>query len=266
LWAKLGLYRRAAQDRGIVYVHPEKSQPSIYGVFSENESGWQVSFSGSSWSVGDRVETVLLPSTSSIFVRNSQSLQGIQGFPWPASVKTVLEGPLQELWSAPGSFTAFAGDINMFAENPFQDDLRWENARTVESSAATAILTSLLESLMVRYPMAFERVLPDNSKVFELKKGADQFLLPETSVDVIIHPQGVMTYPHDQLRYEFGDGTLLIRKGDDASNQNETMELSCGLADPKLEILVSGDFIDTSLWTRTFFALNKRNGVVCIFW
>lgn len=265
LWAKFGLYRRAEQDRGVMYLRPKVDQPSLYGVFSEGENAWQMRFSASSWSFGDRIETVFVPVDALFHLRNNAPLPGIEDFPWPLDVRSLLEGPLAPLL-APGSLTAYAGAFAQLVENPFDDTLSWESIRVAEAVTATSSLQRLLESLMVRYPMAYERVLPDNSKVFELKKGADQFLPPGATVDVQSNPEGVLTYPRDQIRYRFSGDVLTIQKGADSSNLNETMEISCGLPEAKLEFFATADFMATPMWKRMFFALNQRNGVVCIFW
>ncbi|MBI4121874.1 MAG: hypothetical protein HY461_00930 [Parcubacteria group bacterium] len=265
LWPKLGLYRLAEQDRGVLYAHPAPASPAVYGVFDDLSTAWQVRFAASPWALSEQVKTVTLPAAP--FVLRHEASLDIDGLlPWPAAVQTWLNGPLKPLLTLSGSVVVRAGTFAQWSANPFADTLVWESETLADTATATTIMQGVLKELMDRYPMALERVLPDKTKVYELKQGAEFFLPSGQTIDLAAHPQGVMTFPHDQIRYNFDGKNLYVQKGEVASNQPQTIPISCGLADPSLELSLNADFVGTSRWERLYFSLNQRNGIVCIFW
>lgn len=265
-WSKVALYRLSSQDRGVLYIKNSRFPQPLYGSFDDLGGAWRLQLAASAWKVGNGVESTTLPLEASFFLRQTSAIGAMaEKIAWTESIAALWNSPMAQAFRVPGEITVVVGTFDAFVQNPFSAALAWQAEISTSQQEANAFLEQILRDLAKRYPMAFERVLPDKSKVYELKTGKEQFLTEGAVIDLAIQPQGVMTYPQGQVVYQYADEVFQLEHGDIA-DKVKLSTLSCGVADPELEMLISADFVGTQLWRKMFFGLNQRNGVVCIFW
>lgn len=228
--------------------------PTFYGAVEVLDVGWNVFASPSSGpirhgQVQDAIQMDVPTITSSV---NTTLFPGI------ASLSPIW----QDLAQIPVEFRLQSGQWSDLVD-PFTTQAVWHMRAKIPSKQAQTWLQSILDTLMLTFPLAEQRVLPDRGVVYELKRKADFFLPANTTLDVETYPSGSFTYPRGQITYSYTDGVLMAQNGID---ENTQFQPACQILDPLVSFSSSGQAMGIAMWRSLFLGLDKKKITLCLRW
>ena len=199
----------------------------------------------------------------SLYIENSQSFPDIL---WPSFFPEREEGLIgfaDHIFKYPGKINLVSGRPDQFFINPYQLELGWEISLDIDRAGAAYLMNVVLDDLTRLYPESVERVLPDDTIVFELMQSKENFI-EGGEIDFEKNSAGDLTYLRGQLIYSYSEenGLSISKRLDEMDKP--TVDNSCLFDD----FLMAGNFKyhDESdlLWKRLFFGLDQQRMILCI--
>lgn len=244
----------------VLTVHQEP-WPLFYGALDIKDEGWNVFLSPASGPIRHAVLTEQPFIGALAFVHTSQALpSAVRDLPFMRQISSPV---WTALFSTPVRITLLNGKLADLLD-PFSSEPIWQLAMPATSEQANGWLQTVLQTLMMRFPLAEQRILPDKSIVFELKRKADFFLPPGMTIDVNEHATGTLTFPHDQITYHFENGQLIAGKGN-VSDETQTLPM-CQLPQAMMEAGLASQTLGISLWKTLYLGLDKDKLAICVRW
>lgn len=245
----------------VVFALQKPEWPLFYGALQVQDQGWDLFVAPSSAPIRHArlVQDSLMSSLVHVTSHGRLPQSAL-----PAAITERITSPVwQFLFAVPFRLSVFEGDL-LAAADPFAPGVSWQLALDTNAQAANVWLQTVLQTLMVQFPLAEQRVLPDKSIVYELKRKADFFVPPGMSVDLQSQSEGVFTFPHDQIAYRY-DGTSLIASKGSVSDGARSLP-SCQLQSAQAEFGLSSQVVGTTMWKTIYFGLDKEKMAACIRW
>ncbi len=237
----------------------------VYGTLRTEPSGWTVMLSPSPAVLRyPKLEEAMYPQALA-GIMTKREVATFLHMLVPGDVLDAASPLWGRLASFPGYFYVLEGSLAA-AGDVFSDEFAWMAGLEAESPDANLVLQSILNELMRQFPLAVERVLPDNSKVFELKRSEAFFVSSGAQVDVVTQPQGALTFPHDQIAYRYEGGRLDLFKGVEDREAVAQQRAECGLVDPLATGFLESELLGVTLWKTLFWAVDTEKIVVCVIW
>lgn len=235
----------------------------VFGVLDVAPERWTALFSPSSRTLRyPRIKTIEYPAALAGLRANREMTSVLHAF-LPAD--RIQELPPLWLSISGFPFEFYVNGAVSLALDTFSDTISWKAVAQADLSQANSMLRGVLAELKDRFPLAVERVLPDNSKVFELKRSESFFLSSGQDISVNATEPGVFTFPHDQIAYRYDEGRLTLQKGD-AWQNSEQGPSGCSLDQAIASGFVDGSVFGTNLWKTLFLSVDTSKIAVCVDW
>ena len=260
-WKKLSFLHRAfrarGQSDGLLLVREE--QGYLFGRILRENAELRVDFSQNWRHLGTNVIAEQQPA-GLFYLRSDHpfSLSAFDGI-WPMDSGAIAY-PASLLSRYPLRMLLMKGRSEDFFLHPYDSDQSWILDIPLSQIEAQEVLQGVLDDLSQLYPRSLERVLPDETTVFELERNQEQFLLGG-DLDVFHQPAGLFTFVDDQMAYAYDGETLHLSRGDEKGL--DSVDNSCHF----LSSEQSGYFVPAPdleiLWKSVSFSLNKQRMLFC---
>lgn len=228
--------------------------PAFYVAVDVRDDGWNVLASPYS----SPIRHAVVQETTELGLPTLKSRVNLTSFPLISNLPTIW----QQLSLNPLTVELVSGQWQAMID-PFAADSDWRVQASASAQSAQQWLQTILNELMITFPLAEQRLLPDRGIVYELKRKADFFLPANTTLDLQTYPAGSFTYPRGQMTYSLTDEALVLQKG---SAEGEVFSLACSIPDTLVSFSSSGQALGTGLWRSLFLGLDEKKITLCLRW
>lgn len=252
-WKALKIRALQSSFSAVAQVH-EPRFPTFYVGVEVRDNGWNVFASTQS----SPIRHAVVEETTELGLPTLKSQVNLTSFPLISNLPIIW----QQLSLYPLTVELVSGQWQAMVD-PFALDSEWRIQASASAESAQQWLQTILNELMITFPLAEQRLLPDRGIVYELKRKADFFLPANTTLDVQTYPSGSFTYPRGQMTYSFADDVLVFQKG---VAEGELFTKACHVPDSLVSFSSSGQALGTGLWRSLFLGLDEKKITLCLRW